>query len=143
MSPDDPFDLQRFVSAQDEGDAYHHALLELQQGRKAGHWMWFVFPQIAGLGQSATSRRFAISSLTEATAYLRHAILGPRLLESAAALLAVREGSAEDIFGVVDALKLRSSMTLFSLALPEERAFSQVLDLFFDGVPDLSTERLL
>lgn len=143
MSADDPFDLQRFVAAHDAGDAYHHALKELQQGRKVGHWMWFVFPQIAGLGQSPTSRRFAISSLTEARAYLGDATLGPRLLECAATVAATSETSAEEIFGFIDALKLRSSMTLFSLAAPQERVFAKVLDRFFDGIPDPRTEQLV
>src|SRR6201996_4086916 len=115
----DPFDLQRFVDAQEGGGAYSDALAELRDGRKRGHWIWFVFPQIAGLGQSPTSRLYAIGSLPEARAYLAHPLLGPRLQESTAALLALDPSlSAERILGGIDAMKLRSSMTLFARADP-------------------------
>jgi uncharacterized protein (DUF1810 family) len=140
---DDPYDLDRFVAAQDAGGTYHRALDELRAGFKSGHWMWFVFPQITGLGQSPTSRRFAISSLAEAAAYLRHPVLGPRLRESAAVLAGLKGRSADQIFGSVDAMKLRSSMTLFRRAAPEEPLFGQVLTRYFDGIPDHATEALL
>src|SRR5215813_3869347 len=115
---DDPYNLERFVAAQDADGTYQNALAELRAGNKSGHWMWFVFPQIAGLGQSPTSRRYAIGSLAEARAYLRHPLLGPRLLECAAILLGTHRRTAEQIFGGIDATKLRSSMTLFRLADP-------------------------
>src|ERR1700740_2727525 len=114
----DTYDLQRFVAAQDAAGTYESAVAELGDGRKRSHWMWFVFPQIAGLGQSPTSRRFAIRSLAEARAYLDHPVLGPRLLESTR-IVAERTGrSAEAVFGGIDAIKLRSSMTLFARAAP-------------------------
>jgi uncharacterized protein (DUF1810 family) len=139
----DPHDLQRFVSAQNEGGTYERVLSELQAGSKASHWMWFVFPQLAGLGASAMSRRYAIGSLAEAAAYLDHPLLGARLRECAAALTGHGERSAREILGGVDAVKLRSSLTLFARAAPEEPIFRQVLDLFYDGRPDPETERLL
>jgi uncharacterized protein (DUF1810 family) len=139
----DPHDLQRFVDAQDQGGTYQAALAELRAGRKASHWMWFVFPQIAGLGQSPISRRFAISSLDEARAYLAHPVLGPRLTESGRALTQLSAGSAEQIFGGTDALKLRSSMTLFARAAPDEPLFAQVLDRYFGAEADEATDRLL
>jgi uncharacterized protein (DUF1810 family) len=139
----DRFELQRFVDAQDQGDTYAAALAELRAGRKTSHWMWFVFPQIAGLGQSPISRRFAISSLDEARAYLADPVLGPRLIESARALTQLPTRSAEEVFGPVDALKLRSSMTLFRRADPDEPVFAQVLDQYFGGEADVVTERLL
>src|SRR5207248_4042599 len=112
MATDDPYDLQRFVAAQDAGGIYQQALAELRAGRKASHWMWFVFPQIAGLGYSQTVRAYAITSLAEAQAYLAHPVLGPRLTECAAILTGVPGRTAEQVFGEVDALKLHSSMTL-------------------------------
>jgi uncharacterized protein (DUF1810 family) len=136
------FDLDRFVDAQDHDRTYERALAELNQGSKRTHWMWFVFPQIAGLGQSPTSQRYAISSLEEAQAYLRHRVLGPRLVECAR-IAAGLEGTAGAIFGGIDEQKLRSSMTLFARAAPEEAAFTQVLDHFFDGQPDAATLRIL
>jgi uncharacterized protein (DUF1810 family) len=139
----DPHNLQRFVDAQDQGGTYEAALAELRAGRKTSHWMWFVFPQIAGLGQSPISRRFAISSLDEARAYLAHPVLGPRLTESARALTQLSTGSADEIFGGIDALKLRSSMTLFARAAPDESGFAQVLDQYFGGVADEATDRML
>jgi uncharacterized protein (DUF1810 family) len=141
--PPDPYDLERFVAAQDGAGTYDRAVAELRRGRKVSHWMWFVFPQIAGLGQSATSRRFSISSLDEARAYLRHPVLGPRLAESARILTRAPHGDAARIFGALDAQKLRSSMTLFLRAAPDETLFAQVLGRFFDGVPDPATDRLL
>jgi uncharacterized protein (DUF1810 family) len=139
----DPYELDRFVAAQDSGGTYGRAVAELRAGRKTGHWMWFVFPQIAGLGLSATSRRYAISSLEEARAYLRHDVLGPRLRECAGVVAATTGRSAEDIFGGVDAQKLRSSMTLFLRADPDEPAFAKVLERYYGGVPDPETDRRL
>jgi uncharacterized protein (DUF1810 family) len=140
---DDPYDLERFVAAQDSAGTYERAVAELRGGRKVSHWMWFVFPQIAGLGLSATSRRFSISSLDEARAYLRHPVLGPRLAESARILTETPHGDAARIFGGLDAQKLRSSMTLFLRAAPDEPLFGQVLGQYFDGEPDPATDRLL
>ena len=135
--------LQRFVDAQDDDGTYESALRELRDGRKRSHWMWFIFPQIAGLGQSPTSRRYAISSLEEARAYVEHPVLGPRLEECARALLQRTGGSARDIFGGIDAMKLRSSMTLFHRADPDNALYSEVLDRYFGGEPDEATDRLL
>ena len=137
---EDPYNLERFVAAQNDGGTYDRAVGELRRGRKTTHWMWFVFPQIAGLGQSQMSRTFAISSLEEAKAYLRHPVLGPRLLESADIVATARAGSAEQIFGGIDAQKLHSCMTLFLRADPAETRFRQVLDRYFDGVPDAATD---
>jgi uncharacterized protein (DUF1810 family) len=138
----EPYDLERFVAAQDARGTYVAALAELRAGRKSGHWMWFVFPQIAGLGLSETSRRYAISSLDEARAYVAHPVLGPRLEESARALLELDGRTATGILGPVDAMKLRSSMTLFARAAPEQPLFREVLDRYFDG-PDGATEARL
>ncbi len=139
---DDPFHLRRFVDAQEDAAIYARALGELRAGRKQGHWIWFVFPQVAGLGQSPMSRAYAIRSLDEARAYLGHPLLGPRLRESTEALLAAAPGaSAEAILGGVDAIKVRSSMTLFAAAAPEERLFTAVLDRFYGGEADAETER--
>ena len=138
---DDQYDLQRFVAAQDGAGTYDRAAAELRAGRKTGHWMWFVFPQIAGLGHSRASQTYAISSLDEARAYLAHPVLGPRLIECAGILTRVPGRSAEQIFGGVDALKLRSCVTLFMRAAPGEPVFGQVLDQYFDGVPDPATEQ--
>jgi uncharacterized protein (DUF1810 family) len=132
--------LQRFVDAQNEGQTYERALAELGAGRKTSHWMWFVFPQLAGLGQSEMSRRYAIDSLEEARAYLDHSVLGPRLVESSEALLSHHGKSAEQILGGIDAIKLRSSMTLFLRASPETQTFQQVLDRYFDGEADAATD---
>jgi uncharacterized protein (DUF1810 family) len=139
----DPYDLARFVAAQDSGGTYQRAVAELRAGRKASHWMWFVFPQIAGLGQSPTSRFYAISSLAEARAYAEHPVLGQRLLECAGLLAGLAGTSAEAIFGGIDALKLRSSMTLFGRAVPGEPVFGQVLARYFGGEADPATEILL
>ena len=135
--------LERFVSAQDARGTYDAALAELRAGRKTSHWMWFVFPQLAGLGLSETSRRYAISSLDEARAYLAHPVLGPRLQECARALLGLDGRTATEILGPVDALKLRSSLTLFARAAPEDPVFGEVLDRYFDGRPDEATDALL
>jgi uncharacterized protein (DUF1810 family) len=143
MTDDDPYGLERFIAAQDAAGTYQRAVQELRQGCKATHWMWFVFPQIAGLGQSPTSRAFAISSLEEARAYLRHPVLGPRLVECARIVVAGKSGNATRIFGGIDAQKLQSSMTLFMRAAPEEPLFRQVLDRFFDGRTDVGTDQRL
>ena len=140
---DDPYDLQRFVDAQDAGGTYERAVAELRSGRKQSHWMWFVFPQVAGLGQSPASRRFAIFSLEEARAYLRHPVLGPRLTESTGILGQLPDRDANQIFGGLDAQKLRSSMTLFLRAAPAEAPFEKILGQYFGGVPDPATDRLL
>lgn len=144
MSTDtDPHDLERFVRAQDAGDTYGAALAELGRGRKESHWMWFVFPQVAGLGRSDAARRFAISGLDEARAYLRHPVLGPRLRDGVDAVLAITGSSAEEVFGGIDATKLRSSMTLFLRAAPDEERFSDVLDRYFGGRADEATDERL
>jgi uncharacterized protein (DUF1810 family) len=142
MAADDPFDLSRFVAAQNSGSSYEQAVTELRRGVKTSHWMWFVFPQIAGLGRSATARRYAISSVAEARAYLAHPLLGPRLAECAQIVAALTGRTADQIFGGIDALKLRSSMTLFLLADPDQPAFRQVLDQYYGGVGDAATEQL-
>ena len=140
---DDPYDLARFVTAQDAGGTYDDATAELRRGRKTSHWMWFVFPQIAGLGYSPTSRRFAISSLDEARAYLAHPVLGPRLIECAGIVAQTQDRTAEQMFGDLDAQKLHSSVTLFLRADPGAPVFTQVLDQYFGGLPDPATDRLL
>jgi len=137
----DDFDLERFVSAQD--GVFDGALAELRAGRKTGHWIWFVFPQVAGLGRSEMSRIYSIGSLAEARAYLAHPVLGPRLRESAAAVLATHGRSADEILGSIDAVKLRSSMTLFLRADPDEPAFRAVLDRLYDGRPDAATDAIV
>jgi uncharacterized protein (DUF1810 family) len=139
----DPYDLARFVAVQDAGGSYRGAVTELRAGCKSSHWIWYVFPQIAGLGQSPTSKRYAISSVAEAKAYLAHPVLGPRLLECAGILMALSGLTAEDVLGGIDAIKLRSSMTLFQHAAPDEPVFSSVLGQYFGGVPDPATERLI
>ncbi len=133
----DPFDLQRFVDAQSQ--TYDQALAELRAGHKRTHWMWFVFPQVAGLGRSGMAQRFALSGVEEARAYLAHPILGRRLVESARALTALDTDDADAVFGPVDAMKLRSSMTLFATAAPDEPVFREVLDHFFGGEADEAT----
>jgi uncharacterized protein (DUF1810 family) len=172
----DSYDLERFVAAQDAGGTYDHATAELRAGRKTSHWMWFVFPQIAGLGYSHVSRTYAITSLAEARAYLAHPVLGARLIECFTILAGGlpdgglpagglpagglpdgglpdgglpdgglpadgRGRTAEQIFGEVDALKLRSCATLFMHAAPDEPVFQQVLEQYYDGVPDAATEQ--
>ncbi|MGY1842000.1 DUF1810 domain-containing protein [Modestobacter sp. SYSU DS0875] len=135
---DDPFDLQRFVDAQEAGGTYAQALAELRAGSKRSHWMWFVFPQVAGLGRSPMAQRYAIGGAEEARAYLAHPVLGPRLVECAQALLDLGSTDPVDVLGGVDAQKLRSSMTLFA-AVTEEPAFGAVLDRFFAGDRDDAT----
>ncbi|MGY1690414.1 DUF1810 domain-containing protein [Geodermatophilus sp. SYSU D01105] len=134
----DPFDLDRFVQAQ-AGGTYEQALAELRAGAKRSHWMWFVFPQVAGLGRSPAAQHYAISGLPEAQAYLDHPVLGPRLVECAQALLDLGTTDAVRVLGPVDALKLRSSMTLFARAEPEAAVFGEVLERFFGGQPDEAT----
>jgi uncharacterized protein (DUF1810 family) len=140
---DDAYDLARFVSAQDAGGTYGRAVGELQRGHKVTHWMWYVFPQVAGLGRSEMARRFAVSGLEEARAYLAHPVLGDRLRASTGALLDLPGSDPAKVLGPVDAVKLRSSMTLFLRAAPDEVLFQQVLDRYFDGAPDEATVRLL
>lgn len=140
---DDPYDLERFVVAQDTGGSYTAAVAELRAGRKTGHWMWFVFPQVAGLGASSMSLRYAISSLEEARGYLAHPILGKRLVECACVLAELEGRTAQDVFGTVDALKLRSSMTLFARAAPDDPLFLEVLDRYFAGAADEATDARL
>jgi uncharacterized protein (DUF1810 family) len=140
---DDPFDLDRFVRAQEEGGTYASALAELRLGRKVGHWMWFVFPQLVGLGHSAMARRYGISSLEEARAYLAHPLLGARLREAAAVLATLNTNDATAVLGSIDAIKLRSSMTLFALAAPGEAIFQVVLERYYEGRPDPLTEARL
>lgn len=135
------FDLERFVVEQQ--GAYDGVLRELRAGRKTGHWIWFIFPQLAGLGRSSMSQQFAISSLEEARAYLAHPVLGPRLSECCETLIAVDGRSAAEILGSLDAMKLRSSMTLFHRASPDDTVFERMLDRYFDGVPDAATDALL
>ena len=139
----DPHGLDRFVSAQNQADTFATAVGELRAGHKRSHWMWFVFPQIAGLGQSPISRRYAISSLDEAKSYLSHPVLGPRLIDCARVVAGLGSDSAEEVFGGIDALKLRSSMTLFARADPRNPVFGEVLDAYFGGEPDPATLRLL
>ncbi len=131
------FDLRRFVDAQSQ--TYDQALAELRAGQKRTHWMWFVFPQVAGLGRSGMAQRFAVSGVEEARAYLAHPTLGRRLVEAARALTALDTNDADRVLGPVDAMKLRSSMTLFAHAAPEEPVFRQVLDQYFDGTDDDAT----
>jgi uncharacterized protein (DUF1810 family) len=134
---DKEFDLERFVQAQ--APVYATVLGELRAGRKRSHWMWFIFPQIAGLGHSEMARRYAIASGDEAAAYLAHPLLGARLRECASIVLA-RDGlSAEEIFGHPDDLKFRSSMTLFADVAPDEAVFQSCIDKYFDGEPDDAT----
>ncbi|HEY2715086.1 MAG TPA: DUF1810 domain-containing protein [Solirubrobacterales bacterium] len=137
------FDLKRFVIAQADGGTYQRALAELRAGRKASHWMWFVFPQIDGLGRSPTARAFAIFSLAEARAYLEHELLGPRLRECADALLGLEGDDPVAVMGPIDAVKLRSSMTLFARADPEDDRFSEVLRRYYSGEEDEATLALL
>ena len=141
VSADDPHDLGRFVAAQ--ADAYDRALAEIRGGRKTSHWMWFIFPQIEGLGSSPTSRRYAIRSLAEARAYLDHPVLGRRLVECAEATLGVQGRSAHDIFGSPDDRKLQSSATLFASVSPPDSVFARVLDRYFGAARDGKTLQLL
>ncbi len=135
-------DLQRFVDAQDSGDTYATALAELRRGHKRSHWMWFVFPQIAGLGQSPTAAHYGIRGLDEARAYLAHPVLGPRLVECADALTGLDSTDPVEVLGGIDAVKLRSSMTLFSRAADDQgtsRQFTAVLDRYYGGEEDPAT----
>lgn len=134
-------DLDRFLVEQEL--AYDGALAELRRGRKVGHWIWFIFPQVAGLGRSGMSRRFAIASIDEARDYLAHPVLGARLRACALALLAIEGRTAEGILGPIDAMKVRSCMTLFHRAAPDEVVFAQVLDRYYDGLADAATDALL
>ncbi len=137
----DPFDLERFLSAQSA--TYGHALAELCSGQKRTHWMWFIFPQIEGLGYSSTARHYAIRSLAEARAYLDHAVLGARLKECSEAVLAVEGRTASDIFAYPDDLKLRSCMTLFAAVAEPGSVFLRLLEKYFDGRQDERTLQLL
>lgn len=139
----DPHNLERFLAAQDENGTFEEAIAELRGGHKTSHWMWFVFPQLIGLGRSPMSRRFAIASLDEARAYLAHPVLGARIRTCASTVAGSERPTAEAIFGELDASKLRSSMTLFLRASPEDRVFADVLDRFFAGEADPATDRLL
>lgn len=141
LDPPDPFDLQRFVSAQER--VYRDVLAELRGGRKHSHWMWFIFPQFEGLGYSATSKHYAIKSPQEAHAYLQHPILGTRLVECAETVLQLTGRSASEIFGSPDDMKLRSSMTLFAAVADNASVFARVLDKYFGGKPDQKTLDLL
>ena len=137
----DPFDLSRFISAQ-EG-IYDRALAELRDGLKRSHWMWYIFPQVEGLGHSPTTRRYSIKSLEEARHYLAHPVLGQRLKESAEAVLAVQGRSAADIFGHPDDWKLQSSMTLFELVSGPESVFGRILDKYYQGKRDTRTLQIV
>jgi len=139
----DPFSLNRFEAAQAESGTYERAVLELRAGRKRSHWMWFVFPQLGGLGRSPMSQRYAISSLAEARAYLEHPVLGTRLIECTRIVAELRGVGAQDVFGVTDATKLRSSMTLFARICEERSVFHLVLARYFDGQVDVNTEARL
>jgi uncharacterized protein (DUF1810 family) len=132
----DLFDLGRFVAAQDGAPQF---LDELRTGRKTSHWMWFVFPQIAGLGQSPMSKKYAIRSLDEARAYLRHPVLGARLRECVGVLSSFHDRDAEAIFGAIDAMKLHSSLMIFARAAPDEPLFEEALRRYFRGAPDPAT----
>ena len=136
-----PYDLERFVTAQQY--VYDDVLEELRRGRKTGHWIWFIFPQVAGLGSSTMSQHYAIGSLEEARAYLEHPILGTRLRECAGLILATTGRTATEIFGSLDSMKVRSSMTLFHRAAPDEPLFRQVLDRYYGGVADDATDARL
>jgi uncharacterized protein (DUF1810 family) len=137
----DPYDLRRFLDAQ-EGD-YERALAEIRSGQKRSHWMWYIFPQLDGLGFSPTAKRYAIKGLEEARAYLDHPVLGPRLLACAEAALGVEGKSATQVFGSPDDLKLRSSATLFAAVSPPGSVFERLLDKYYQGRPDDRTLQLL
>lgn len=137
----DPYNLERFIEAQRGG--FEQACDELERGRKTGHWMWFIFPQIAGLGYSAMSQKYAIGSLEEAQAYLAHPVLGPRLREIARIMNGLEERSAYQVFGSPDDMKLRSSMTLFAQATKENEVFVEVIDKYFGGERDERTLKLV
>jgi uncharacterized protein (DUF1810 family) len=138
---DDPYDLERFVEAQSR--VMDSVKAELRSGYKRGHWMWFVFPQIKGLGLSETARHFAIGSREEAAAYLKHPVLGPRLVECVRLVLGISARTSEQIFGEVDNLKFRSSMTLFGEVSVRETVFREALERYFDGDGDARTLEIL
>jgi uncharacterized protein (DUF1810 family) len=137
----DPYNLQRFVAAQEP--EFEEVCSELREGQKTGHWMWYIFPQIEGLGTSRLAQKFAISSLEEATAYLEHPILGPRMRESARLVTLITGRSAVQIFGHLDSLKFRSSMTLFTLTTPDNQVFKDALQKYFSGEFDTLTLEIL
>jgi len=137
----DPFDLARFVTAQ--ADCYQQALMEIRNGEKESHWMWFIFPQIAGLGSSVMAKRYAITSLDEATAYLHHPLLGPRLQSCCEAVLGLVDLTPMDVFGTPDDMKLQSSMTLFSRVAGANSCFGRVLEKWYAGQPCARTLALL
>lgn len=139
---EDRFNLGRFVDAQNNGESYRSALAEIRNGRKVGHWIWYVFPQLAGLGTSRMSRKFAISSIVEAHAYSIHQVLGPRLHESTLAAMSHPDKDVSAIFGSDD-VKFHSSMTLFMRADPSDIVFRDAIELFFSGVTDERTDDLL
>ena len=141
MSGTDRYQLSRFIEAQ--ADSYAHALAEIRAGRKRSHWMWFIFPQFAGLGTSPMSEHYAIRSVDEAKAYLAHPVLGARLLECAQALVALNGSSASEVFGSIDALKLRSSATLFTAVSAPDSVFGQIIAKYFDGEDDPRTRDLI
>lgn len=142
MTPcNDPYNLDRFVRAQRR--CYEQALSEIRNGRKRSHWMWYIFPQLAGLGRSPASREYSIKTREEAEAYLQHPVLGPRLAECAEAVLAVEGRSAHDIFGSPDDRKLRSCATLFAIVSPPDSVFHRLLDRYFRGEPDGRTRQML
>src|SRR5438552_3226639 len=137
----DPYDLQRFVRAQEHD--YEDALSEITSGRKRSHWMWYIFPQFEGLGTSPTSKQYSVKSLSEARAFLAHPVLGPRLLACAEAAVRVDGRSAADIFGSPDDMKLRSCATLFAAVSPAGSVFHRIIDKYFHGEPDARTLRLI
>ena len=137
----DLYDLERFVEAQ--GPVMEQVRSELRRGQKRGHWMWFVFPQIKGLGRSETAAFYAIESREEAVAYLKHAVLGPRLVECTRLVLGVKGRSSEQFFGEIDSLKFRSSMTLFGQVTVKETVFQEALEKYFDGEGDAATLEML
>jgi uncharacterized protein (DUF1810 family) len=141
MPATDPFDLERFVTAQ--APVYDTVVAELRAGRKRSHWMWFIFPQLAGLGFSAMAQRYAIGSLEEAKAYLAHPVLGPRLRECCGLLVALQESDIHAILGAPDDMKLRSCLTLFQRAAPQEAVFAECLAKFYRGEGDAKTLALL
>ena len=141
MRVDDPYDLDRFVRAQERD--YEQALSEIRSGQKRSHWMWYVFPQLHGLGFSSTAQKYAIRSVAEAEAYLRHPILGPRLVQIAEAAAGLESRSAVEVFGSPDGMKLRSCATLFARVSPAGSVFERLLVRYFDGEPDAETLRLV
>jgi len=141
LDTNDPFNLSRFIAAQ-EGH-YEDVVSEIAAGQKRSHWMWYIFPQVEGLAPSSMSRRYSIKSIDEALAYLGHPVLGHRLLECAEAVLGVQGRSAAEIFGFPDYLKLRSCVTLFASVQPANSVFQRILDRYYDGVADDKTLRIL